>query len=230
MPFFSGAEYPATASSYTSSRSRIFAVILDRAFRSQHQSAPISLHLRRTCPSRIDCISDFLLACFEVAPGAACSDLGRRQNAFGFHHERAGTESVAERSWCQRRSPGAEGLHLEDWLPASGDNGAVACRTEDTGTAGEHAERSQDEERRARAAATVAPVPAAQLAIPQPAPETTNEYMAKLNWPPLPSQPPAKDPLDDKTVPHKWQTAKPTPPDKSQRPLPPDLGENEPIY
>ena len=79
-------------------------------------------------------------------------------------------------------------------------------------------------------AATVAPVPAAQLAIPQPAPETTNEYMAKLNWPPLPSQPPAKDPLDDKTVPHKWQTAKPTPPDKSQRPLPPDLGENEPIY
>src|SRR5580704_16283162 len=64
-------------------------VILDRAFRSQHQSAPISLHLRRTCPSRIECISDFLLACFEVAPGAACSDLGRRQNAFGFHHERA---------------------------------------------------------------------------------------------------------------------------------------------
>jgi hypothetical protein len=43
--------------------------------------------------SRVDGISVLLLASPEVAPGAACSDLGRRQSAFGFHHERA------ERLW-----------------------------------------------------------------------------------------------------------------------------------
>jgi hypothetical protein len=37
--------------------------------------------------SRVDCISVFLLASLEVAPGAACSNLGRRQSAFGFHPE-----------------------------------------------------------------------------------------------------------------------------------------------
>jgi hypothetical protein len=72
----------------------------------------------------------------------------------------------------------------------------------------------------------VEPVPAAQVAIPQqeptqPAPEATNEYLAKLNWPPLASQPPAKDPVDDKTVSHKWTKAEISKPDKSLRPLAP---------
>ena len=38
--------------------------------------------------SRVDRISVFLLGCLKVAPGTT-PDLGCKQSAFGFHHERA---------------------------------------------------------------------------------------------------------------------------------------------
>jgi hypothetical protein len=79
--------------------------------------------------------------------------------------------------------------------------------------------------------ATVAPEPAAGEQPAPPEPEPVNEYMAKLNWPPVQQQP-AKDPVDDKTVPHKWQAAKPSSPSRDQQPLPPDgdYSSNQPLY
>jgi hypothetical protein len=76
---------------------------------------------------------------------------------------------------------------------------------------------------------TVAPEPVP--AIPaEPEVDDTNDYLKKLNWPPKPTTKP--DPIDD--TPHKWQAAKPSPPDKSLRPLAPSDwnsdSSNNPIY
>jgi hypothetical protein len=58
-----------------------------------------------------------------------------------------------------------------------------------------------------------------------------NEHLKRLDWPPRPSPPPPKPPEDD-DMPHKWQAARPSTPDKSLRPLPPDenFSNNDPIY
>jgi hypothetical protein len=88
------------------------------------------------------------------------------------------------------------------------------------------------EEVQAKAEGTIAPEPeppaGEQPAPPEPAVESTNEYMAKLNWPPRPT-PKAKDPIDD--TPHKWQAGIPSKPDTSQKPISDDdFANNAPLY
>jgi hypothetical protein len=85
--------------------------------------------------------------------------------------------------------------------------------------------------------ATVAPVdpepatPAESIpAKPEQLPDDgVNEYLKKLDWPPKPSPPPK--PLEDDGIPHKWQAARPSPPDTSLKPLASDdFANNQPIY
>jgi hypothetical protein len=83
-------------------------------------------------------------------------------------------------------------------------------------------------------AGNVEPVAAAAPEVPPREPDDgVNPHLRRLAWPPKP-QPPAKaptieDPPRDSIRP-RYVAGRPSEPDKSLRPLPPDLGEQEPIY
>jgi hypothetical protein len=71
------------------------------------------------------------------------------------------------------------------------------------------------------------PAPTAEPASPaEITDDRVNSYLKSLAWPPK-ATPQPKTPVDD-TTPHRWQAARPSPPDTSQQPLPPDPGEGRP--
>jgi hypothetical protein len=72
----------------------------------------------------------------------------------------------------------------------------------------------------------ITPVEAISATPEQPPDDGVNDYLKKLSWPPKST--PTK-PVDDGAK-HMWVAGTPSKPDKSLRQLPPDLGENEPIY
>ena len=72
----------------------------------------------------------------------------------------------------------------------------------------------------------ITPVEAISATPEQPPDDGVNDYLKKLSWPPKAT--PTK-PVDDGAK-RMWVAGTPSKPDKSLRPLPPDLGENEPIY